>query len=933
MYWKQAVPLRPDPARAAVKADDAGAVAAAVGGVGLDAAGVTASVLNGWWFVAVPPGGVGGAGAGGGGIEKIVAGLAAAPGIAFASPVFVDDLGGPSWIGPDVFVGFDAKLTPAERDGIIAASGAGTLKVRDYTLGVDRLAPASKDGFAVLAAANALAGRAEVLFAEPDMAVTGRGGLVPNDPFFNQLWALQNTGQSGGVAGRDMAAVPAWDITTGSASVIVGVMDIGVQPDHPDLNLAPGGDFTGSPALAGAPANACDKHGTAVAGCIAARINNALGVCGVAPACRVSSLRIGVSNSPCDGTWNGFLSWSADALNFAQANGHRVTNNSNAYGGTSATVETAYLNTYNAGLVHFASNGNSGAGSIAYPASIAIVNGVAAIDRTGAKASFSQFGPGTDFCAPGVAIISTDRTGADGYVNGDYASVDGTSFASPYAAGVAALVVSRNPALTSAQVESILRTTATDLGAAGYDTTFGNGLVNARAALVAANATLVPANALCANAAALSPGLTSSTSLNGGNEGATTSCGNGNANATPDVYYRFVAPCTATFRFETDLIPAFDTVLSVHSGCPATAGNELGCNDDYASPNRGSRVDVALVSGTAYIVRVAGYAGASGAFNLTVSQLPPANDACASALALTLGSAAGATCAAAADGEGSCGRSTVSPDVYYAFTPSCTGRYRFETPQVSPYDTVVSVHTGCPATAANEIACNDDFAPPDRGSRADADLTAGTAYLVRVAGYNGASGVFTLTAGQIPQTNDVCSGAGPLGRGATALDTCGAFSEGTTEGSCSLSGAFNKDLWYVFTPTRTARTVISTCGSTFDTVLGVWAGSCPAAAGAVLVCDDDSCPPRQSRVAFVAQAGTPYYVRLGAYSTGSGPATLTRFCPADFNQGGSVELLDIFAFLNAWFARDPAADFNGVGGVELLDIFAFLNAWFSGCGD
>jgi hypothetical protein len=58
------------------------------------------------------------------------------------------------------------------------------------------------------------------------------------------------------------------------------------------------------------------------------------------------------------------------------------------------------------------------------------------------------------------------------------------------------------------------------------------------------------------------------------------------------------------------------------------------------------------------------------------------------------------------------------------------------------------------------------------------------------------------------------------------------------------------------------------------------------------------------------------------------PGTL---CPADFNGQNGVELLDIFAFLNAWFTGDPAADFNGLNGVELLDIFAFLNAWFSGC--
>ncbi len=142
-------------------------------------------------------------------------------------------------------------------------------------------------------------------------------------------------------------------------------------------------------------------HGRACAGCIAGIINNSLGVVGIAPSCKVASARIGISNSPCDGTWNGAISNSINALNWAQTNAYRVTSNSNAYGSTSGALDTAYTNTHNAGnIIHFAANGNSGAGSIAYPASSPSVNGCAAIDRTGAKASFSQFGTGIKFASP-----------------------------------------------------------------------------------------------------------------------------------------------------------------------------------------------------------------------------------------------------------------------------------------------------------------------------------------------------------------------------------------------------------------------------------------------------------------------------------------------------------------------------------------------------
>src|SRR5262249_45829005 len=126
-----------------------------------------------------------------------------------------------------------------------------------------------------------------------------------------------------------------------------------------------------------------------------------------------------------------------------------------------------------------ASAGNDATNLIWYPASLPGVNAVAALQEGGGLASFSNHGTGLAFSAPGTLIYTTDRTGASGYTNGDYVFSGGTSLASPYAAGVAALVLSVNPSLNATNVEQIMQQSSVDLGSPGYDTTYGWGLVNA----------------------------------------------------------------------------------------------------------------------------------------------------------------------------------------------------------------------------------------------------------------------------------------------------------------------------------------------------------------------------------------------------------------------------------------------------------------------
>jgi len=410
------------------------------------------------------------------------------PSIEFVSPVFRDTNGHPVVLTSRLLIGFRPNVSLAERSRLLAAVPEGawpeiTALPQPYD---ERWQLKTRDGFVMLARANALAKTPGVAYAEPDMMVTWHADLVPSDPGFSDSWGLRNLGQSGGVSGFDLKATSAWDTTVGSASVIVLVLDDGVQQNHPDINQIAGKDFTSDAATnpTGGPVGINDNHGTAVAGCVSERMNNGLGTTGIAPGVRIASARFATNVQP-DGSFTTFDSWIINALNWGLSIGARVSNNSNGTDVPSSAVESAYNSTRANGMTHFASAGNNGTSSLPFPANIAAVNAVAAATRFGSRSAFSQYGPGLKFMAPGQAILTTDRTGNAGFVSTDYVIVDGTSFASPYAAGVAALIISLHPGITPDQVEEMMTSNCTDMGPVGYDTGFGYGMINAFSAVTA----------------------------------------------------------------------------------------------------------------------------------------------------------------------------------------------------------------------------------------------------------------------------------------------------------------------------------------------------------------------------------------------------------------------------------------------------------------
>jgi len=324
---------------------------------------------------------------------------------------------------------------------------------------------------------EALNGAPAVQFAEPD-AHAELANYRPNDPDLSKLWGLDNRGQTGGVDDIDIDAPAAWTVTRGSASVIVGVIDTGIDYEHPDLaaNMWVNAGETGVDAFGqDRSRNGADDdgnglvddvygydfvnndpdpmdehfHGTHVAGTIGAVGDNGVGVAGVTHRVKLIALKIFHTSGRSDVT--AFISDVAESISYATDKGARVTNNSYGGSSTSQLVEDAIAEANAAGSLFVAAAGNSSLdmdSNERWPASYRLPNviTVAAVDDEGELASFSNFGANTvDLAAPGVSIHSTIPT--QQYPD-PYGLLSGTSMACPHTAGAAALLFAADPGLS-----------------------------------------------------------------------------------------------------------------------------------------------------------------------------------------------------------------------------------------------------------------------------------------------------------------------------------------------------------------------------------------------------------------------------------------------------------------------------------------------------
>ncbi len=303
-------------------------------------------------------------------------------------------------------------------------------------------------------------------YVEPDWTVFPLS--CPNDSNFSRQWHHKST---------RMQSCDAWDIEVGDPSVSVGICDTGVRTTHSDLLL---NRLEGYNAVdekwesLGGAINDIHGHGTETTGCAAANGNNANGVSGVG--WNLSHRMLRVSNSS---SGSSSLSVLQHAARTAIENGDRVASVSYSGVDSSSNLTTATYVRSIGGLMVWAAGNESRQLTLSNRDAddIIVVGATTRFDR---KASFSNFGMMVDLVAPGAGVYTT----ANGNDNA-YASASGTSFSCPLTAGLAALVWSADPALSSEDVEAILKAGAEDLGAAGVDDTFGYGRINSLLSLQA----------------------------------------------------------------------------------------------------------------------------------------------------------------------------------------------------------------------------------------------------------------------------------------------------------------------------------------------------------------------------------------------------------------------------------------------------------------
>ncbi len=336
-------------------------------------------------------------------------------------------------------------------------------------------------------------------FAEPDYRFTiNQTQTFPNDPSFNQLWGLHNTGQSGGTANADINAPEAWTLRTNASTVVVGVVDSGIDYNHPDLTANmwtnPGeipnngidddnngyiDDVYGINAFTNS-GNPMDdhNHGTHVAGTIGAVGNNNIGVTGVAWNVKLMALKF----LSADGS--GSAADAIECINYSLTKGVHILNNSWGGGGFSQSLFNAINSAKDQGVIFVAAASNEGSNndqSVSYPSGFNLPNivAVAATDRNDLLATYSNYGyRSVHLGAPGSSILSTTP-------NNNYSTFSGTSMATPQVSGALALLKAQFPALTYQELIRRLLL-ATDPLPALEPTTFTGGRLNLYRALTSA---------------------------------------------------------------------------------------------------------------------------------------------------------------------------------------------------------------------------------------------------------------------------------------------------------------------------------------------------------------------------------------------------------------------------------------------------------------
>jgi PKD repeat protein len=518
-------------------------------------------------------------------------------------------------------------------------------KEESTRLGVDRWYMIEvRQGTDIMNVVDRYAADPNVEHASPDWVAFP--AAVPNDPLHPDHWGHNNTAQlleldwggtyehigpgTVGTPGFDSNAHGAWDVTYGSSSIVIAILDSGVDAGHPDLNQVAGYDYGDNDSNPD-DNSAAPGHGTACAGVAASIANNGLGAAGIAGGCRIMPLK--VANS----AGSMYFSSIINAIYHAADNGADMISMSfSADISSDPSTDAAILYAYNAGVVLLAATSNSNQSHIHYPANNTYVVGVGAAspcgDRKRSSSLASECNPGVstdpngwtcdgerwwgsnygtnsrdaagavDIIAPTI-LPTTDIQGSGGYASGNYSGFfNGTSCSTPYAAGVCALIKTQNPTWTPAQIRNQLVTTAIDIvnveSGSGWDRYSGYGMVDAEAAVGGGGGPVAPTAAftgsptsgdapLTVNFTDQSSGEPTSWSWNFGDTG-TSGAQNPNHTYTASGTYTVTLTATNAQGSDDEVKINYITVTEPGSGyanLPYSTGFEGGSFDQYWTTN------------------------------------------------------------------------------------------------------------------------------------------------------------------------------------------------------------------------------------------------------------------------------------------------------------------------------------------------------------
>src|SRR6266550_9334797 len=331
-----------------------------------------------------------------------------------------------------------------------------------------------------LALLGHLRNRPDVEFAEFDSPVQAIQTFVPDDIYYSAPYRSSPHGNIAQWGPQAVSAPAAWGVTQGDPSIVIAIVDTGVDDTHPDLASKIVGEYS----YVGRSAKDGFGHGTHCAGIAAAATNNDIGIAGMCPNCGILSVKV------LDDQGSGYLSDVASGITYAASHGARVISVSLGGNGHTETLHSALDYAIANNALPVCAMGNNGSSSnTPEPGYWHDCLSVIATDQTGAKASFSNYGTIADVAAPGVAILSTmptypvTLTTTYGY-SMNYDALSGTSMATPMVAGVAGLVLSKNPSLTPTQVAGIIEASSGD--GASWISNLAFGVVNAYKAVSSA---------------------------------------------------------------------------------------------------------------------------------------------------------------------------------------------------------------------------------------------------------------------------------------------------------------------------------------------------------------------------------------------------------------------------------------------------------------